>query len=141
MPKGDSKRAALDEYLARNRFILIGPNEWRSIRQELAPISDGYLRRILLDCGVPLDPLIEGVRQDSFENLERTLTRLESEYEAGDAARKRACRDLVIRAKDHARFALEKKPEKQEMLLWMLTWLENPPAFAVWLDLRKRNRC
>jgi len=27
---------------------------------------------------------------------------------------------------------------KEEMVLWMLTWLENPGVFATWLELRKR---
>jgi hypothetical protein len=46
----------------------------------------------------------------------------------------------VIAAKDHARFASrkeEKRPEKEEMILWMLTWLENPPVFPEWVRLRR----
>ena len=139
MPKGDSRKSVLAAYLARTQPARIGPQEWNQIKQALEPISDAYLRRLLLDSRIALDPFIEGVRQDSFENLERTLLQLQSAYESGDVARKRSYRDLVIRAKDHAKFALEKKPEKQEMLLWMLTWLENPPAFHLWLGLRKRQ--
>jgi hypothetical protein len=137
--KSESKKARLQEYLARTRPGMIGATEWSDVVRELAPVSESYLRNLLRDCGLPLHPLIEGVRQDSFENLERTLGQLLSEYEAGDPTTKRTCRNLVIRAKDHARFALTKKPEKEEMLLWMITWLENPPAFPVWLGLRKRQ--
>ena len=94
--------------------------------------------------------MVEGVRQESFEELERTLLALDREYaaarEAGDEAQARACRRAVIEAKDHARLALrnpkthpEKAAQKQEMILWLLTWLENPAVFAPWLVLRKQR--
>jgi hypothetical protein len=47
---------------------------------------------------------------------------------------------VVIAAKDHARFAArkeEKREEKEEMALWILTWLENPPVFPEWARLRR----
>jgi hypothetical protein len=47
---------------------------------------------------------------------------------------------VVITAKDHARLAarnLDKRAEKEEMLLWLLTWLENPPLFRDWVRLRR----
>jgi hypothetical protein len=92
---------------------------------------------------------VEGVRQESFAELERTLLVIDREYaaarEAGDEARARACRRAIIEAKDHARLALrnpkihpEKATQKQEMILWLLTWLENPGVFQAWLDLRKQ---
>lgn len=97
--------------------------------------------------GVPLAPLVAGIRQDSLAALQSTLLDLEREYErwvaAGDRRRAQACRRAVIEAKDHARWALRKgklTPEqqagKQEMILWMLTWLENPGAFPTWVRLR-----
>ncbi len=109
-------------------------------------MSETYLRRLLRSTGVPLAPLVEGVRQETFEELERTLLALSREYaEAAGGPRARACRQAVIAAKDHARFVLrnpkttpEKRAQKQEMLLWMLTWLENPAVFPCWLRLRKR---
>ena len=91
------------------------------------------------DADVPLAPMVEGVRQEVLEGLERTLRALLNEYEAGDAARRVAVRRLVIEAKDHAKLAARKNPAKQEMILWMLTWLENPPLFPAWLKLRKTN--
>jgi hypothetical protein len=84
---------------------------------------------------------VAGVRQDSLAELERSLLDLYAEYEQaeGDKLRQRACRRLVIEAKDHARFALRRgHPEKEEMILWMLTWLENPGVFAAWVELRKQ---
>lgn len=88
------------------------------------------------------------MRQDSFEELERTLVALEREYSAaviaGEHERARACRRAVIEAKDHARLVGRnprtepvKAAQKEEMMLWMLTWLENPAVFPAWLALRK----
>lgn len=86
-----------------------------------------------------MDPLVEGVHQDSFDELERTLLAVLTEYERSPREARRA----VIRAKDHARWCLnradeDKKQTKREMILWMLTWLENPGVFPAWLELRKR---
>ncbi len=100
---------------------------------------------MLRESGVALAPLVEGVRQDTFEDLERTLLALEREYAAGDEARRTECRRTVIAAKDRARWAQRRLAEadprrelKAEMFLWMLTWLENPSVFPAWLALRKR---
>jgi len=89
------------------------------------------------------------VRQESFESLERTLLALHEEYmkarDAADRQRQRQCRQLVIEAKDHARWALrrakddQQKRQRQEMIQWMLVWLENPEIFPQWLRLRKRQ--
>ena len=91
-------------------------------------------------------PLVEGVRQDSLAELERTLSALQEEYERADVVRKRKYRAIVIQAKDHIRWALRKtgidaetKRIKEEMLLWTYTWLENPTLFGAWLVIRKRS--
>src|SRR5437763_11337467 len=94
--QGQSKTSRLEAYLNRTRPAAITEAESSEIARELAPVSEGYLRDLLRNCGVPLDALIEGVRQDSFEDLERTLGRLQVEYESGDAVVKRRCRNLVI---------------------------------------------
>lgn len=123
--------------------------EWRELAKRLAPVSESYLRRLLRDSGVALYPSVEGVRQDSFEELERTLLALAAEYSAaratGDHERADFCRRAVLAGKDHARLASRKAPpgrraDKEEMVAWMLVWLENPEAFPVWLRLRKRAR-
>lgn len=106
-------------------------------------LSESAVRKALREIGFPMTPLVEGVRQDSFGELERTLLALLAEYGAGDSERRRACRREVIRAKDHARLALareagEARERRTEMILWMMTWLENPGVFADWLALRKR---
>jgi len=130
-------------WIERVRPALIGEEEWDALRRELSPISAGYLRKLLRESGLPLAPLIEGVRQDTFEALESSLLKLLDEYQRGDAARRASVRRLVIDAKDHARWAAknpDKREEKDEMALWMLTWLENPPVFPQWVQLRRKAK-
>jgi hypothetical protein len=141
----EPRRRKLAEYLARTHPALISATEWNELRTELAPVPDRALRQLLRDCGVPLSPEIDGIRQDSFIDLERTLMAMLADYERSDSRHKQLCRNLVITAKDHARLAAQRLPEndprrraKEEMMLWMLTWLENPGVFAAWLDLRKK---
>jgi hypothetical protein len=126
--------------MERVRPARIGQKEWAMLHVELAPISGSYLRRLLRDSGIPLAPLVEGVRQEHFDALESSLLKLLEEYEISDIAGRTTVRRLVIEAKDHARWAArmpEKRAEKEEMALWMLTWLENPPLFPQWVRLRR----
>jgi hypothetical protein len=127
------KRTELAAWLADHAPERVGLSEWEEIRQALAPVSGSYLRRLLRESGVPLDSLVEGVRQEDLDSLKRSLLALLLEYKSGFA---KEARRLVIEAKDHARFALKKHPEKQEMILWMVTWLENPEIFPQWVELR-----
>ena len=143
-PRG--KRAELAAWIERERPARIGEPELAAIEAALGPFSSpGYLRRLLRGCGVDLAPIVEGVRQESFESLEQSLLALLDEYERGEAARCKQVRKLVIEAKDHAKFAANRlgparNPAKEEMILWMLTWLENPPLFPEWAQLRRRAR-
>jgi hypothetical protein len=130
-------------WLAREQPAEIGDAQWAALRRDFAGISQGYLRKLLRETGVPLAPVVEGVRQDDFDGLERTLTSLLSEYEAGNAERRAEVRRLVIEAKDHARWAARSpaaRCQKAEMVLWLLTWLENPPLFPEWARLRRLAR-
>jgi hypothetical protein len=122
----------------------------RELRERLAPISGAYLQKLVRASGIPLDPVVEGVRQDSFDELERTLTGIGEEYakalESGDTARAAGCRQAVITGKEHAHLAARRRgvsPEtrvlKEEMAAWMLLWLENPAIFPTWLSLRKKR--
>jgi hypothetical protein len=146
MAKG--KAADLAAWIEREQPSRIAEAEFAALRAALAPVSESYLRKLVRNSGVPLGPLIEGVRQENFEALERSLSALLDEYEQGDAARRAAVRRLVIAAKDHAHFAARRlaasdearRAEKDEMMLWMLTWLENPPLFRDWARLRRRAR-
>jgi hypothetical protein len=143
-PKRPGKRAELAGWLltrpepAQGR--LIGEAEFAELRRALAPVSESYLRKLLRESGVPLSPMVEGVRQGNFEELEASLLAMLDQYEMAGVERRRDVRRLVIAAKDHARWASrrpEKRVGKEEMILWMLTWLENPPLFPDWVKLRR----
>lgn len=136
----------LHEYLAARGPGAVSEADWTEILRRFAPASPSYLRRLLRESGLPLAPLVEGVRQGSFEDLERTLLAIEHEYSAADSPRRDACRRAVIEAKDHARLALRRAPpdrraDRDEMIRWMLVWLENPAAFPAWLRLRRKRIC
>jgi hypothetical protein len=84
--------------------------------------------------------MVEGVRQGTFAELEASLLRLLAEYESSETARRMAVRRLVITAKEHARLAARnpgQRPDKEEMILWLTTWLENPPVFREWVGIRR----
>ena len=134
------KRTELARWLQEHRPARIGETEFEALGRALAPVSESYLRKLVRESGVPLDPMVEGVRQGGFDELEASLLRLLEEYERGDPARRAAVRRVVITSKEHARLAARnpaKRPEKEEMLLWLLTWLENPPLFGAWVRLRR----
>jgi hypothetical protein len=140
--KARGKRAELERWIERNRPAEIGRLEWEALRRELAPVSPGYLRKLLRESGAKLAPVVEGVRQENFAVLEWSLMLLLEDYERCAVPDcRQEIRRLVIEAKDHARLAgrkPEKTAEKAEMALWMLTWLENPPLFPQWVQLRRQ---
>lgn len=109
-------------------------------------LSAKVLRDLLLSSSRSLAPLVEGVRQENFHELERTLLTLAAEYANGDATRQRQVRQLVISARQHAewvvrnpRVAAPRREMKTEMVLWLRTWLENPAVFDIWVQLRKHT--
>ncbi len=143
--RGESKRQRLDAFLAETGTQLIDEEVLERLAVALAPISEKYLRRLLKDTGIAMSPLVEGVSQHSFVDLERTLLALQGRYETVGRGDQRKLRSLVVTAKDHARWTLRKPgiPEetqrgKEEILLWLLTWLENPAVFPAWVAIRKR---
>ncbi len=148
-PRQSVKRA-LSDYLGSRGGGIIDEQEWDQIQKRFSSSSAGYLRRLLRESGLPLAPLVEGVRQSDFAELERTLLALELEYTTakskGEKERAAACRRHVKEAKNHARFALARKSAseahkaiKKEMVEWMIVWLEDPALFAPWAKLRKRT--
>lgn len=117
-----------------------------TLKQALPDVDEASVRAAVRESGREMSPVAEGVRQETLDELERTLSALADEYERGDPARKRQVRNLVIVAKEHAGFAArssrltdEKRALKEEMLLWLRTWLENPGLFGVWVAIRKRR--
>jgi hypothetical protein len=123
----------------------IGEADFDELLPRLAPVSAEALRKLLRETGYPLAPLVEGVRQNDFDELQRTLENLTGEYDraAGDRERRRKLRGLAITAKDHARFAARRAKDesrrqmKEEMAEWLLVWLENPTIFPQWVKLRR----
>lgn len=117
--------------------------QWRDLLAKLAPVSESYLRDLLRDTGLPFEQPWAGVRQHTFDELEQSLREMLLVYEeasaTGDRERARYCRRQVIAAKDRAKFAAKKKPEKAEMAEWMLVWLENPGVFPAWVEARKKR--
>lgn len=100
--------------------------------------STSYLRHLLRESTVPLDPLVEGVRQSPPAELVRTLNALSSEYDSQPAA----ARSLVLESKRHCLLNLRRSPEDAERrhaLLHLNVWLENPPLYPLWASLENKN--
>ena len=138
--RGRGKSAELTRWLEQHHPAQIGEAEFAALQAALSPVSESYLRKLLRECGVPLAPMVEGVRQATFAELESSLLRLLAEYESSDPPRRMAVRRLIITAKDHARLAARnpaKRQDKEEMILWLTTWLENPKVFEQWVSIRK----
>jgi hypothetical protein len=145
MPRrSESKKTKLEAYFAKRKPERIDETVWSELVVHLAPVSSSYLRELLKSAGLPLDPLIEGVRQDSLEEAERTLVALSCMYSESSGERRARVRAAVIESKDRLRWSLkrdsddsERRALKQEILLWTMTWLENPLVFESWLAIRK----
>jgi len=149
----DSARASIKQrlgaHLAATEIDRITEAVWKDLVQRLAPVSESYLRELLRATGLPFDQPFAGIRQHTLDELESSLREMYRVYAeamaAGDRPRARYCRRQVIGAKDRARFVAqssktpaEKKAEKEEMVQWMLVWLENPAVFEPWVEARKR---
>ena len=113
-----TKKARTSEWLAHRTYV--SPEDFAALHAELGG-TESYLRKLLRASSVRLHPLVEGVRQASFAELERTLLAMRDEA---------AYRRLVLLAKDHAKLALRSpkadRAAKEEMLAWMTIWLETP---------------
>ena len=79
----------------------------------------------------------------TFAELEASLRDFQRMYE-DDPLRRRELRQIVIKTKDRARFASrnpkvspDKRAVKEEMVQWMLVWLDDPSMFADWVTLRR----
>jgi hypothetical protein len=129
------------EWLESHAVERATESDFAELVRALADVKERTLRQALRESGLKLDPIVEGVRQDSLQDLARTLTALQHEYQSADGNRDRMkrIRLLVIESKAHARFASRRKPEKQEMIEWMLVWLRDPSLFDVWVRLRLRS--
>ena len=148
---GKSVKQRLREILAAEKPAAITEAVWRDLLARLAPVSESYLRDLLNASGLPFEQPYAGIRQHTWEELEQSLREMQAVYAeasaSGNRERARLCRRQVIAAKDRARFLAgnariseEKRVEKEEMVQWMLVWLETPDVFPVWVEARKRAK-
>jgi hypothetical protein len=142
-----SVKQQLRDYLAAERPAAITEAVWTSLMERLAPVSESYLRDLLRNTGLPFAQPYAGIRQHTFEEFERSLRDMLRVYTEAMAAGNRDlasyCRRQVIGAKDRAKFVAgnartppERKAQQEEMVQWMLVWLENPEVFPAWADAR-----
>lgn len=93
--------------------------------------TEHSVRAVLQGSGLELAPMVEGVRQDTFAHLRRTLTALAAEYEGADrAVRQRVRRMVIDQSAPSAR-----RPPREMTLTWRLAskWDPHP--------LWRKNRC
>jgi len=139
----------LREFLEAERPAAITEAVWQKLLMRLAPVSESYLRDLLRQTEIPFHQPYAGVRQHTFPELEQSLRELETVYARavleGNHELARYCRRQVIAAKDRARFHAgnprtppHRQAQKQEMVEWMLVWLDNPLVFPAWVEARKR---
>jgi hypothetical protein len=133
-------RNRLLEVIAAHGWARISEAQWNTLRDALPGISEATLRKHLNALAVPVDQPWRGVDITSLNSLEETLGELTDLY----GTRPQVARDVVIKAKDKARFvsrnskvAEEKRALKSEMVEWMLVWLGDPRMFADWARMRR----
>lgn len=145
-----SKKTRILAWLSDRGWKDVSEDRAHELARAFPDCSEDTIRTTLLECGLPLAPVVEGVVQDNYRHVEASLAALLAEYEAaqsaGDKPRIQEIRAAVVRAKQHAEFAANnpkvhqrKRKMKAEMALWLHTWLENPPLFGAWVELRKRR--
>jgi hypothetical protein len=139
-----SKRELLSQLLPA--IQIVDEENWARLKSHLAPISNSYLHSLLKQTGHRMSTLVEGVNANSLDDAKRTLQSLAEEYAKADLNRKRECRAVVIGAKQKLRWWLrraaqedETRAQKEEILLWTATWLENPDLFPEWIAIRRRR--
>ena len=140
-----SKQATIEAWLRERAPAQVELLDFDELLRLLAPITESSLRHRLRSTGVKLHPLVAGVDQDTLTALRDSLLALAGWYEKGTAETRRLTLQIVITAKDHAKLAArnrrvapEKRALKTEMIVWMLTWLENPSIFPLWAQMREK---
>jgi hypothetical protein len=120
-------------------WVRFGDAEWKIAEEAIPGIAPEDLQVLT----IPVDAPWCGVRQHNLDDLEASLCDLAQVYQVREDLRRR-CRELVIRAKDHARWAsrsarvaAEKRRLKAEMAEWMLIWLGDPGLFPAWVTIRQ----
>jgi hypothetical protein len=139
-PRSETKRARLKQWIEEHLPTCIDGAAFAEIRASIGPVSESYLRLMVRDLQLPMSADVEGVVTSCLTDLRRTLTALAHEYASG----RKDVRAIVIDAKNRLKWAEaratdpQKKAIRAEMVLWTMTWLENPDAFEVWVELREK---
>ncbi len=140
------KKQRFREVMAARGWTHIDAPQWQDLRAELPDVAEPTLRQWLRESGLSVAQPFAGVAVKTLDELEQSLASMSATY-LSNLETRRACRAAVIQAKDRARFAAanqraapEKRALKQEMVQWMLVWLDDPAMFASWLALRKATR-
>lgn len=139
----------MKDYLSARNWnaigTVIGKVEWEQMRRDLPAIAEKTLRDVLWELGPAVEQPYRGIRQHTLDELETSLLDMRRVY-ASRPELSAICREIVIQAKDRARFAARnpkaaalKRAMKEEMLRWMLVWLEDPSMFEPWVRLRKKQ--
>ena len=108
-PLKGSKHALLEEQIAT--VDVVDETVWETLKRDLAPISESYLRHLIKQSGRPMTPLVEGVNMSTPDDAVRTLRALAAEYESGDPYRRKRCRALVLEAKERIRWQLHRSSQ------------------------------
>ena len=155
------KSVVLD-YLRRIQPAIVDSDVFDAIRREVvravnpdkAP-SEAYLMDILHGTDVEVDRQLGGIPPDlrhqvktaTLSGAKRSLVAMSEEYaRAPDATRAEDVRRAVRQAKDKLKLVLtrklapEKRSVKEEVLQWMLVWLENPMVFESWVAVRSAEQ-
>lgn len=136
MKQRPTYKAKVQAWLTEHNPPRIEPQHIKQLLNDLAPVKEATVRRLLRESEWPLAPLVEGVRQDNEDNLQRTLIALANEYEVNPVG----ARQAVLTARQHAEWNLRRNPadpHRAEAMLWIRTWLENPTIFETWSKLRR----
>jgi hypothetical protein len=163
--QGGSIKSFVSKYLEGHTPAIVDRQVLATICQEAErelrrdkPVSRAYVLDILSETQIPIDRSLGGLPPDlrrrvHFHDEDATaasLSEMTSEYEAarsaGDKIRAADCRRAVRKGKDRLKLVLrrpklspQKRAEKEELLQWFLVWLEAPPLFPGWLELRRKS--
>jgi hypothetical protein len=134
-----TKKRRVQEFAASRGWTRIGETEWRELTAALPDVSETTIR----ESGLAIEAPWSGIRQHTLEELESSLDEFSGIYASRPDLRP-YCREQVIAAKDHARWAARsqradevRRKLKAEMVVWMLVWLDDPAMFPEWARLRR----
>ncbi len=133
-----TKRQRVLNFALEQGWGRIGESEWEQLRRTLPDVSENVIRT----AGLPVAAPWCGIRQHTFDELEDSLTQFSAVYE-GRPDLQRLCREVVIAAKDRAKWLSvrgadeETRLRKATMAEWMLVWLGDPAIFPAWVRALK----